>query len=81
MLYKPLVSLAVAFIATSSVAASATPIRRGGGGLGPGYGPNSPASPPTINQCDGGTVQCCDGSGMNCDGNTVILGQLGSSNW
>jgi len=53
MLYKPLVSLAMVFAATSSVAASATPIRRGG------Y-PAPPAQPISQGQCNTKSQQCCN---------------------
>lgn len=75
MYYKPLVSLVMAFVATSSVAASVTPIRRGVRGLGPGYGLIPPALPAIpVSQCGSGDLRCCDDSGTNCDDTAVILG-------
>jgi len=53
MLYKPLVSLAMAFAAASSVAASVTPIPRGGS-----YPP--PVAPISESQCDTGSIHCCN---------------------
>jgi hypothetical protein len=72
MLYKPLVSLLMVFAATSSVVASATPVRRDQGYPAPidesslvRRGGVYPApSPPAIapEQCTGTTSpQCCDG--------------------
>jgi Fungal hydrophobin len=57
MLYKPLVSLVVAFATASSVAASIAPVRRGGYGTYP-----PPPRLPTIprSQCNTESVQCCD---------------------
>lgn len=55
MLYKPLVSLFMVFAATSGVAASATPVRRGNGG----YPPIAPAIP--ASGCSASSNQlCCD---------------------
>ncbi|KAH9961093.1 hypothetical protein BC827DRAFT_355945 [Russula dissimulans] len=67
MLYKPLVSLAMVFAATSSVAASATPIRRGG------Y-PAPPTQPIPQSQCNTESQQCCNTytSGLNPIAKTLI---------
>jgi Fungal hydrophobin len=51
MLYKPFVSLLTALAVVGSVAASATPVARGG---------YPPPSPPPVSQCNTGSVQCCD---------------------
>ncbi|KAH9961090.1 hypothetical protein BC827DRAFT_1205060 [Russula dissimulans] len=52
MLHKPFVSLLAAFAAVGSVAAAVTPVARGGS--------YPPPTPPTVNECDTGTVQCCN---------------------
>jgi len=51
MLYKSFVSLLTALAVVGSVAASATPVARGG---------YPPPSPPPVSQCNTGSVQCCD---------------------
>ncbi|KAI0289045.1 hypothetical protein BC826DRAFT_1034038 [Russula brevipes] len=66
MLFKPLVSLAMAFAAASSVAASVTPVPRGGN-----YPP--PVAPISESQCDTGSIYCCNsvtsaGVGLSCTG-------------
>lgn len=55
MLYKPLVALFMAFAATGSVAASTTPVRRGGGYAPPPLGRTIPAR-----DCESNTnLYCC----------------------
>jgi hypothetical protein len=55
MLYKPLVALFMVFAATGGVAASATPVRRGGG-YAPPPGPTIPAG-----NCNSNTkLYCCN---------------------
>ncbi|KAI0291417.1 hypothetical protein BC826DRAFT_1022803 [Russula brevipes] len=61
MLHKPLVSLAMTFAVASSVAAFATPVRRGGGG---GYRP--PPAPIPTSPCDAGSPHCCDMGSPHC---------------
>ncbi|KAF8265331.1 hypothetical protein EI94DRAFT_356482 [Lactarius quietus] len=56
MLYKPIVSLIVAFAAASSTAASATPFRRAGSG------DNTPRGAEPTTQCNPINQQCCQGS-------------------
>jgi hypothetical protein len=57
LFYKSLFSLVMAFAAVSSVAASATPVRRGGGL--PGYNPTLPP-PISESQCGQQKMECCD---------------------
>lgn len=56
MLYKPLVALFMAFAATGGVAASTTPVRRGGGYAQPPLGHMIPAD-----SCASNTnLYCCE---------------------
>jgi Fungal hydrophobin len=56
MLHKPLVSFIAAFALASGIAVSATPVARGNDG---GYPP--PNVPPvTVNECDTGSMSCCN---------------------
>jgi hypothetical protein len=57
MLYKPFVSLAIAFAAASSVAASVTLVPRGDDGYPP---PDTTPISETDCTADAGTLQCCD---------------------
>jgi hypothetical protein len=67
MLYQPLVSLLMLFAATSGVAASATPVRRGGGYPAPVV--------PAISQSQCNTApQCCQ---QLTSTSNPILGSLG----
>jgi hypothetical protein len=72
MLYKPLVSLVMAFATASSVAASLTPVRRGGGGA---YPPPHLSTIP-ISQCNTKSVQCCQ-TFTNAD-NPIAAALLGA---
>jgi hypothetical protein len=70
MLYKPLISLVMAFAAASSVAASVAPVARDG------YAPsNVPTIPPK--QCQG-HVKCCQSLSTHADPNLKGLGGFGS---
>jgi hypothetical protein len=75
MLYKPLVSLLMVFAATSSVAASATPVRRGGI---VGY-PAPPAPPITPEQCTT-TPKCCNTATSSSNPVVGALGALSGIN-
>jgi hypothetical protein len=56
MLHKPHVSFIAAFALASGIAVSATPVARGNDG---GYPP--PNVPPvTVNECDTGSISCCN---------------------
>jgi len=71
MLYKPIVSLIVAFAAASSAAASATPLgRRGNGGYAPPYAPPVPVS-----QCAESNAKCCNT--YTSSNNPDLVGLLG----
>jgi len=57
MLHKPLVSFIAAFALASGIAVSATPLARGNDG---GYYPPPDVPPVTVNECDTGSMSCCD---------------------
>jgi hypothetical protein len=61
MLYKSLVSFIAAFTMASSVAVSANPVARGGGGS---------------SECNTGSVQCCDQITNGGDPAVVALASL-----
>jgi hypothetical protein len=62
MLYKSLVSFIAAIAVTSAVAVSASPVARGGGS--------------TTNECDTGSVACCDQVVSGNDPSALSLGAL-----
>ena len=68
----------MAFAAASSVAASATPVRRGGGGL-PSYNP--PLNPIPESKCQQQNLQCCNTATSQSDPHiNDILGGVGMMN-
>jgi len=74
LFYKSLFSLVMAF------AASATPVRRGGGGGLPGYNP-SPNPPISGSKCQQQNIQCCNTVTSQSDPQiNDILGGVGIMN-
>ncbi|KAH9984042.1 hypothetical protein BJV74DRAFT_886499 [Russula compacta] len=74
MLSKSLVSVFAALAAVSSVAATATPVRRGGNNGGYSLPPN----PPTVKECSGGSPVCCNIFTTAKDAGSLVSGLLGS---
>ena len=72
MLYKPIVALFMALAATGGVAASTTPVRRGGG-YAPPPGPTIPAG-----DCNTDTkLYCCDSLTSTSNPIVGLLGLVG----
>ena len=74
MFSKSLVSVFAVLAAVSSVAATATQVRRDGNNGG--YG--SPPNPTTVTACNGGSIVCCDTFTTAQDAGSVVSGLLGS---
>ncbi|KAH9977420.1 hypothetical protein BJV74DRAFT_798605 [Russula compacta] len=65
--------------AVSKAAATATPVHgSGNNGDANNGGYASPPNPTTVNECDGGSIVCCDVFTTGKDAGSVVSGLLGS---